>query len=46
MTVKGVKSGCILNVVDGTDDAMLWNVSSECGEDEDNDCEDEDSDSD
>jgi len=29
VTVKGVKSCCILNVVDGTDGAMLWNVSSE-----------------
>ena len=43
VTVKGFKKCCISNVVDGTDD-MLWNVRSECEEDEVTDCEDGDSD--
>ena len=30
--MKGFKSCCVSNVVDGTDDAMLWNVRSECEE--------------
>jgi hypothetical protein len=44
VTVKCVKKSCISNVVDGTDDGMLWegseeevNVRSECDEDEDGD---------
>ena len=41
--MKGFKKCCISNVVDGTDD-MLWNVRSECEEDEVTDCEDGDSD--
>jgi len=45
VTVKGFKKCCICSVVDGTDDNMLWNVSSECEEDEGTDCEDGDSDS-
>ena len=45
MTVKGFKKCCICNAVDGTDEDMLWNVSSECEEDEGTDCEDGDSDS-
>ena len=45
MTVKGFKKCCMCNVVDGTDEDMLWNVSSECEEDEGTDCEDGDSDS-
>jgi len=45
MTVKGFKKCCICNVVDGPDEDMLWNVSSECEEDEGIDCEDGDSDS-
>ena len=51
--MKGFKKCCISNVVDGTDDGMLWNgseedrnVSSECEEDEGTDCEDGESDSD
>jgi hypothetical protein len=31
--------------MDGTDEDMLWNVRSECEEDEGTDCEDGDSDS-
>jgi len=53
VTVKGFKSCCISNVVNGTDDDMLWNgskeggnVRSECEEDEGTDCEDGDSNSD
>ena len=53
VTVKGVKECCMSNVVDGSDDDMLWNgseedgdVRSECEEDEGTDCEDGDSDSD
>jgi hypothetical protein len=34
MTVKGCKKCCVSNVVDGTDEDMLWNVRSECEEDE------------
>jgi len=30
VTVKGCKKYCIRNVVDGTDDDMIWNVRSEC----------------
>jgi hypothetical protein len=33
-------SAVISNVVDGTDEDMLWNVRSECEEDEGTDCED------
>jgi hypothetical protein len=47
--VKGFKTCCISNAVDGTDDGLLWkdreddgNVRSECEEDESTDCEDED----
>jgi len=47
VTAKGVKECCMSNVVDGTDDDMLWNccegggnVRSVCGEDEGTDCED------
>jgi hypothetical protein len=46
VTVKGVKKFCISSVVDGTNGDMLWDVSSECEEDEGTDCEDGDSDSD
>jgi len=45
MTVKGFKKCCICNVMDGTDEDMLWSVSSECEEDEGTDCEDGDSNS-
>jgi len=45
MTVRSFKKFCICNVVDGTDEVMLWNVSSECEEDEGTDWEDGDSDS-
>jgi hypothetical protein len=44
--VMGVKSCCISNVVDGSDGDMLWDVSSECVEDEGTDCDDGDSDTD
>ena len=51
--MNGFKSCCISNVVNGTDDDMLWNgskeggnVRSECEEDEGTDCEDGDSNSD
>ena len=46
VTVKGVNNCCISNVVDGTDGDMLWNVKSECEEDEGTDCEDGDSNND
>jgi hypothetical protein len=53
MTVKGCKKCCLSNVMDGTDDDVLWNgseevgnVRSECEEDEGTDCEDRDSDTD
>ena len=46
VTVKGVNKCCISSVVDGTDGAMLWNVKSECEEDEGTDCEDGDSNND
>ena len=53
MNVKGFKKQCISNVVNGTDDDVLWNgsvedgdVRSECEEDEGTDCEDGDSDTD
>jgi protein tyrosine phosphatase len=43
-TVKGFKKCYISNVVDETDDVMLWNDSEEdrnkCEEDENNVCED------
>jgi hypothetical protein len=46
-TVKGFKEYHMSNVVDGTDDGMLWNgsgeggnVRGECEEDEGTDCED------
>ena len=42
--VKGVKSCCMSSAVDGTDGDMLWDVRSECVEDEGTDCEDGDSD--
>ena len=52
-TVKGFKKCCLSNVVDGTDDDMLWNgsagdvhVRTEREEDEGTDCEDGDSDTD
>jgi hypothetical protein len=44
--VKCVKKCCISSVVDVTDGVMLWDVSSECEEDEGTDCEDGDSDTD
>jgi hypothetical protein len=44
VTEKAVKSCCMSSVVDGTDGDKLWNVRSECEEDEDTDCEDADSD--
>jgi hypothetical protein len=44
--VKDFKKCCISNVVDGTDGDMLWNVRSECEEDEGSDCEVGDSDTD
>ena len=43
--MRSFKKCCICNVVDGTDEDMLWNVCSECEEDEGTDCEDGDSDS-
>jgi len=53
MTVNGCKKCCLSNVMDGTDDDVLWNgseevgnVTSECEEDEGTDCEDRDSDTD
>jgi len=46
VTVKGFKKFCISSAMDGTDDDMLWNVRSECVEDEGTDCEDADSDTD
>ena len=46
VTVKGFMKCCISNVVDGTDDDMLWNVRSECEEEEGTDCEDGESDTD
>jgi uncharacterized cysteine cluster protein YcgN (CxxCxxCC family) len=45
MTAKGCRKCCICNAMDGTDEDMLWNVRSECEEDEGTDCEDGDSDS-
>ena len=49
--MKSFKNCCISNVVDGTDDGMLWNgseedvdVRGECEEDEGTDCKDGDSD--
>jgi len=51
--VKGVKNCCVSNIVDGTDNDMLWNgseehgnVRSECEADEASDCADGDSDTD
>ena len=51
--MKGFKKCCISNVVDGTDDDVLWNCSeedgnvrSECEEDKGTDCEDGVSDTD
>jgi hypothetical protein len=45
--VKGLKKCCIYSGMAGTDDTrMLWNVRSECGEDEGTDCEGGDSDTD
>ena len=48
--MKGFKKHCISNVVDGTDDDVLWNCNEEDGnvrsereEDEGTDCEDGDS---
>jgi hypothetical protein len=38
--VKGFQKCCISNVVDGTDGDMLWNVRSECEENEGTDCVD------
>ena len=32
--MKGFEKCCISSVVDGTDGDMLWNVRSECEEDE------------
>ena len=50
VTVKGFKKRCLSNVVDETDDDMLWNGSEEdrnmCEEDESNICEDGDSNTD
>jgi len=31
VTVKGFKKCCVSNVVDGTDDVMLWNGGQEDG---------------
>ena len=42
--IKVFKKRCLSNAVDGTDDVMLWNVRSECEEDEGTGCEDGDSD--
>jgi hypothetical protein len=42
--VKGFKKCCILNVVDGTDGDVLWNVRIECEGNGGTDCEDGDSD--
>jgi hypothetical protein len=39
------RSAVICNVVDGTDEDVLWNVRSECEEDEGTDYEDGDGDS-
>ena len=51
VTVKGFKTGCISNAMDGTDCDMMWNgseedwkVRSQCEEDEGTDCGDGDSD--
>jgi len=48
--VKCFKKRCLSNVVDETDDDMLWNGSEEdrnmCEEDESNICEDGDSNTD
>jgi len=38
------RSAVISSAVDGTDEDVLWNVRSECEEDEGTDCEDGDSD--
>ena len=46
VTIKVFKRCCTSNVVNGTDDDMLWNVRSECEEGESTDCEDGDSDTD
>jgi len=50
VTVKCFKKRCLSNVVDETDDDMLWNGSEEdrnmCEEDESNICEDGDSNTD
>jgi hypothetical protein len=45
MAAHLTRSAVISNAVDGTDEDMLWNVRSECEEDEGTDCEDGDSDS-
>ena len=42
--MKKVNKFCKSNAVDGTDDDMLWNVRSECEEDEGTDYEEGDSD--
>jgi len=39
------RSAVISSAVDGTEEDVLWNVRSECEEDEGTDCEDGDSDS-
>jgi hypothetical protein len=51
VTVTGFNKCCISNMVDETDDDMLWNgskedgnIRSECEEDEGTECEDGDSD--
>jgi hypothetical protein len=50
-TIKGLKTGCISNAMDGTNGVMLCNDSEEngnvrsaCQEEEGTDCEDGDSD--
>ena len=43
-TVNGFKNCCISNVVDWTDEGVLWNVRGECEEDEGTDCVHTDSD--
>jgi hypothetical protein len=45
MAAHLTQSAVISTVVDVTDEDMLWNVRSECEEDEGTDCEDGDSDS-
>jgi hypothetical protein len=40
---EGFSEFCISIAVDGTDNDMLWNVRSECEEDEGTDCEGGDS---